>query len=96
MRKIVYTLSLTISLALSGQQVQRSYFTDVLDLKTVVSTPQNITTNLFSDMGAWHAYALPKNKEDYGSFIGPVVMDLEGQWLANTISKITITEKTRL
>ncbi|MEH7888913.1 MGH1-like glycoside hydrolase domain-containing protein [Elizabethkingia meningoseptica] len=95
MRKIVYTLSLTISLALSGQQVQRSYFTDVLDLKTVVSTPQNITTNLFSDMGAWHAYALPKNKEDYGSFIGPVVMDLEGQWLANTISKITITEKDK-
>ena len=43
-------------------------------------------------MGAWHAYALPQNKEDYGSFIGPVIMDLDGQWLANTISKIRIKE----
>ncbi len=78
--------------ASNAQQMHRENYADVLDVKTVVSNPKNITTNLFSDMGAWHAYALPQNKEDYGSFIGPVIMDLDGQWLANTISKIRIKE----
>lgn len=47
---------------------------------------------MFSDMGAWHAYALPGRKEDQGSFIGPVIMDLNGRWLANTFAKLWIYE----
>ena len=90
--KTISVLFLIMFSASNAQQLHRENYADVLDLKTVVSNPKNITTNLFSDMGAWHAYALPQNKEDYGSFIGPVIMDLDGQWLANTISKIRIKE----
>lgn len=92
MKKIVLGLFLILYSLSIAQQLHREKYADVLDLKTSVSNPENITTNLFSDMGAWHAYALPLKKEDYGSFIGPVIMDLEGQWLANTISKIRIKE----
>ena len=91
MKKTVSVLFL-ILFSVSNAQQQREKYADVLNLKTVVSNPKNITTNLFSDMGAWHAYALPEKAEDYGSFIGPVIMDLDGQWLANTISKIGIKE----
>jgi len=91
MKKTVSVLIL-ILFSVSNAQQQREKYADVLNLKTVVSNPKNITTNLFSDMGAWHAYALPERTEDYGSFIGPVIMDLDGQWLANTISKIRIKE----
>ncbi|WP_454059079.1 MGH1-like glycoside hydrolase domain-containing protein [Elizabethkingia ursingii] len=91
MKKTVSVLFL-ILFSVSNAQQQREKYADVLNLKTVVSNPKNITTNLFSDMGAWHAYALPERTEDYGSFIGPVIMDLDGQWLANTISKIRIKE----
>lgn len=92
MKKIFIVVFLILSSLANAQQSQREKYANVLDLKTFVSNPQNITTNLFSDMGAWHAYALPLRKEDYGSFIGPVIMDLKGQWLANTISKIKIKE----
>ncbi|MCL1668725.1 glycoside hydrolase [Elizabethkingia ursingii] len=91
MKKTVSVLFL-ILFSVSNAQQQREKYADVLNLKTVVSNPKNITTNLFSDMGAWHAYALPEKAEDYGSFVGPVIMDLDGQWLANTISKIRIKE----
>lgn len=92
MKKTISVLFLILFSASNAQQLHRENYADVLDLKTVVSSPKNITTNLFSDMGAWHAYALPERTEDYGSFIGPVIMDLDGQWLANTISKISIKE----
>nr|WP_305051182.1 hypothetical protein [Elizabethkingia bruuniana] len=92
MKKTISVLFLILFSASNAQQLHRENYADVLDLKTVVSNSKNITTNLFSDMGAWHAYALPEKTEDYGSFIGPVIMDLDGQWLANTISKIRINE----
>src|SRR5215831_15916277 len=77
---------------LSAQTLNRKLFANVLDLRTTVTDVKNIEKNLFSDKGAWHAYALPERKEDYGSFIGPVVMDLDGQWLANTVSKIKMED----
>lgn len=94
MNRIIWAIALTVIVQTNtkAQPVQRKIFADVLDLKTAVTRTKEIETNVFSDKGAWHAYALPKNNEDYGSFIGPLVMDLDGQWLANTISKIKIEE----
>ena len=71
---------------------QRSAFPDVLKLQTKVSDITKIEPTVFSDMGAWHAYALPEAKEDFGSFIGPLLMDLNGRWLANTIAKLSVSE----
>ena len=75
-----------------AQNSLRHLYPDVLNIKTSVSGIKDIEKSLFSDKGAWHAYALPERKENYGSFIGPLVMDLEGSWLASTICKIKIIE----
>ncbi|GAO44205.1 beta-galactosidase [Flavihumibacter petaseus NBRC 106054] len=71
-------------------------YTNVLDLRYKVSDAKAIETTVFSDLGAWHAYALPASGTDHGSFIGPLVMDMQGEWLANTLGKITIREKGEL
>lgn len=71
---------------------QRNVFPDVLRLQTKVSDVTKIEPTVFSDMGAWYAYALPEAKEDYGSFIGPLLMDLNGRWLANTFANLSIKE----
>lgn len=71
----------------SGRQ-----FADVLKLGYRVDNPKAIEANVFSDLGAWHAYTLPSDGADYGSFIGPLVMDMSGSWLANSMAKLSVTE----
>ncbi len=72
---------------------QRNNFADVLNLQTTVSDTNNIEKNCFSDFGAWHAYSLPQRKEDYGSFIGPLLMDMNGQWLADNFAQLHLSGK---
>lgn len=79
--------------AMQAQPYSRTAFPDVLNLKTTVTDAKKIESTVFSDKGAWHAYALPEKTEDYGGFVGPLVMDMEGQWLANSIAKINIEER---
>ena len=92
---IIFIYLLSCFTCVYAQKINRNLFADVLNVKVDIADTKDIEKSFFSDMGAWHAYALPKEKEGYGSFIGPLVMDLDGQWLANTISKIVITEKDR-
>lgn len=87
-------LSLVLSTAFGQSSVRQ--FEDVLKLGYHVDAPLAIQTNVFSDMGAWHAYTLPRNTEDYGSFIGPMVMDMSGSWLANALAKLRIRESGNL
>ncbi len=72
---------------------QRGQYANVLDLQTTVKKTRAIEASVFSDKGAWHAYALPAEKEDYGSFIGPLLMDMHGAWLANSFSQLQIIEQ---
>lgn len=49
--------------------------------------------NMFSDMGAWHGYYLPDNKNSYGGFAGPLIIAEEYPVnLSNNISKIIIED----
>ncbi|MHA4807524.1 MGH1-like glycoside hydrolase domain-containing protein [Flavitalea flava] len=74
-------------------QFRRDQYPDVLNLHNYIKEPNESGKNVFSDLGAWQAYALPERKEDYGAFIGPLLMDMEGQWLANDFFKLEIKEK---
>ncbi|KIO77100.1 glycoside hydrolase [Pedobacter lusitanus] len=71
-------------------QNSRDQYPDVLKLGYEVSDPTKIETNVFADFGAWHAYTLPAEKNNYGSFTGPLIMDMEGEWLAGTLAKLTV------
>ncbi|WP_199757029.1 MGH1-like glycoside hydrolase domain-containing protein [Pedobacter sp. KBW06] len=75
-----------------NSDVARTDFPDVLAMGFEVSNPEKIETNVFSDLGAWHAYTQPASAKDYGAFIGPLLMDLKGEWLGNTISKLQVKE----
>lgn len=74
---------------------QRNAFPDVLDLRTEVTDPKKISPTVFSDMGAWYAYALPAKKEHYGAFVGPLLMDMNGRWLANTLAQLRIVKNDK-
>ncbi|SMC62874.1 MGH1-like glycoside hydrolase domain-containing protein [Pedobacter africanus] len=80
----------SISLGNTFAQVSRQDFPDVLKLAYQVQQAKKIETNVFSDMGAWHAYTLPAGRQDNGTFIGPMVMDLEGYWLANSVARLAV------
>lgn len=48
----------------------------------------------FSDMGAWHGYALPSKDSTsyYGGFSGPLTMKMWGQWLSKSLCQLEITD----
>lgn len=75
-----------------AQQLDRQQFPDVLDIRHVVKDTSNTVTGFFSDLGAWHAYALPVSENDKGAFVGPLIMDMQGRWLGNNTSRLRIYE----
>jgi putative isomerase len=87
-----YIFILLIATISAQAQAQRNQFPDVLDLRTTVLKPRAIESSVFSDLGAWHAYALPAGTKDYGGFIGPLLMDMSGKWLGNSFCKLHLTE----
>lgn len=84
---LIFLLTITV---MQGALAQRAHFPDVLDLRAGPPTGRSIAQNVFSDMGAWHAYALPLQPEDYGAFIGPLVMDMNGRWLSDAVSRLSV------
>lgn len=87
----IYFFILLIATISSQLQAQREQYPDVLDLRTKVQKPRAIEASVFSDMGAWHAYALPESPEDYGGFTGPLLMDMDGKWMSNSFSRLLLS-----
>lgn len=74
---------------------RRMQFPDLLNVRIDVSDTVDVSKSFFSDMGAWHAYGLPAKSSSYGSFIGPLIMDMDGRWLADTMARLQISEGGR-
>ncbi|MBV8251054.1 MAG: hypothetical protein JO154_00505 [Chitinophaga sp.] len=83
---------LLLGLSLQQANAQRNKYPDVLNLRAAPPAGKSILTNVFSDMGAWHAYALPARKEDNGAFIGPLIMGMQGEWLSDAFSRLALSE----
>jgi len=88
-------LLLTVVVMKAKAQVSRDLFKDVLDVRYEVKAPHRIATSFFADQGAWHAYALPMRSKDAGAFIGPLLMDLKGEWLGNDFTRLRIFENNQ-
>lgn len=73
----------------------QSDFVDVLNIKAVPESPDNLDAFGFSDMGAWHAYSLPNpdSTRYLGGFCGPLLMKLNGQWMSKSLCRLTITDE---
>jgi len=73
-----------------------SDFANILNLHGVPDSATDRTVFAFTDLGAWHGYALPtkQSKKLLGSFIGPYLLTQDnGIWASKSISKLTLTEK---
>lgn len=71
-------------------------FADVLNIKAIPSSPDNLDAFGFSDMGAWHAYSLP-NRDSvkyFGGFCGPLLMKMSGQWIGKSLCRLTLIDET--
>ncbi len=73
-------------------------FTDILDIKDVPSQPEDLSVSCFSDLGAWHGFALPDISDSsvFGGFVGPFLME-ENRWLSQCLAKLIVydVEKDR-
>ncbi len=74
----------------------RYQFKNIIDVTGVPSKAEpddDYEINPFSDMGAWHAYHLPRidDKDYYGGFTGPLYIAQEyGVWLSKCFNRIAI------
>lgn len=87
-----------------GPGTGRRDYADVLDLRGVpaVAYPgdadDNNPVNVFADLGAWHAYALPAEADpaSHGGFTGPLYIAQEYPWwLSAGFSRLRLTEDGR-
>ena len=77
----------------SKEAISIRNFPNILNYKGIPDSTTDRSVFAFSDMGAWHGYALPENnnKKFTGSFIGPYIMTQDnGVWLSDCLSKMEI------
>lgn len=75
-----------------GTYAQRQDYRDVLNQRNKITDTLDVDKTFFVDNGAWHAYALPDQSDDYGGFPGPLLMNLNGQWLSDNLAKLKVME----
>ncbi|SHF88182.1 putative isomerase [Mariniphaga anaerophila] len=73
-------------------RVNESFYADVIDVKNVPEDQLDSRAFVFSDMGAWHGYALPEKdrSEIYGGFIGPRLMTGR-RWISKSLCRLSLT-----
>ena len=66
---------------------------NVLNIQGIPQGQYNLEPFGFSDMGAWHGYALPEADSTtyYGGFSGPLTMKMWGQWLSKNLCQLELT-----
>ncbi|MDN5199918.1 trehalase family glycosidase [Fulvivirgaceae bacterium BMA10] len=78
------------------QSISVANFPDLLDVKGAPKDFKDISLSSFSDLGAWHNYALPdENEADaLGGFVGPFILTRwNGVWLGKSFAKLKLTDE---
>lgn len=105
MKNITIKINLSILVLLSfvacSQQVKerkqpdlQEQFTNVLNIQGIPQEQFELEPFGFSDLGAWHGYALPHQDSTayYGGFSGPLTMKMWGQWLGKNLCQLQLTD----
>ena len=68
-------------------------YSNVLNIQGIPQKQFELEPFGFSDLGAWHGYALPHQDSTayYGGFSGPLSMKMWGQWLGKNLSQLELT-----
>ncbi len=71
-------------------------FQNVLDLSVIPQNQYNLDGFGFSDLGAWHGFALPPQDsiEYAGGFSGPLLMKTHGRWISKNFCQLNILDET--
>lgn len=82
----------------STNQTESDAFWDqqknILDVFGVPQDPYDRSISSFTDLGAWHAYALPDDSSYYGGFIGPFSMAREnGVWIGRKFAQLKLMDE---
>jgi len=96
MQRIVCTLLFHLLFLVVGFTQNRNEFANVLNARVSLDEIDNVEKTVLADLGAWHAYALPESRNEYGGFVGPLVMDMSGEWLSKSIAHLTITVDNKI
>lgn len=78
------------------EKLSTKYFSNVLNYQGVPDSALDRSIYAYSDLGAWHGYALPTNKDQQllGSFIGPYLLTQDnGIWLSDCLAKLKIIDQ---
>ncbi|BAX79308.1 MGH1-like glycoside hydrolase domain-containing protein [Labilibaculum antarcticum] len=72
----------------------QNLYTNVLNIQGIPQGQFELEPFGFSDLGAWHGYALPHQDSTayYGGFSGPLSMKMWGQWLGKNLSQLELTD----
>jgi putative isomerase len=76
----------------------QNLYTNVLNIQGIPQKQFELEPFGFSDLGAWHGYALPHQDSTayYGGFSGPLCMKMWGQWLGKNLSQLELTDATTM
>ena len=94
---IISSCTSSISNTTSPDSISVTDFPNTLNLKGLPDSAADRSVFAFSDLGAWHGYALhPKEDKTFtGSFIGPFIMTQDnGIWLSQSLSKMEIINQS--
>ncbi|HVU53886.1 MAG TPA: trehalase family glycosidase, partial [Puia sp.] len=91
MKRCVFIIFLAPCLFVSAQYT-RNAFVNLLDLRNSLPAGHVVQTSamVFSDMGAWHGYALPASSAESGGFNGPVLFNDLGLVLSPSLARLSL------
>ncbi|MEN7547982.1 trehalase family glycosidase [Rapidithrix thailandica] len=78
-----------------SNQLTRSNFPNTLNLQGIPKDTSDLSVSSFSDMGAWHSFALPPEKDSVltGKFIGPYLLGRKnGRWLSSSLMGLWVKD----
>ncbi len=69
-------------------------YANTLNVQGVPDSVNDKSVYIFSDLGAWHAYALPSTSDTahLGAFIGPRLIIAGNKWLSQTLNQLEIRD----
>jgi putative isomerase len=70
---------------------QVNEFSDILNMCGIPNQPNDLSVSCFSDLGAWHGYALPdsSHRSFFGGFSGPFLI-AKNRWLSRCLARLTL------
>ncbi|MCT4615229.1 MAG: trehalase family glycosidase [Marinifilaceae bacterium] len=80
---------------LINENIDLNAYSNLIDINGIPQNDKDLSMFGFSDLGAWHAYALPGDSiKNYFGFVGPLCMKDRGNVVSKSISKLKVFDNS--